>query len=756
MSYYDDRRPATRDRRRGNDDYYDDTVYTNTRDNQRSTAVVKRRSDSPEYDEEIRRDFSPGGGGYYRETTVRKSGTRPVGRARSAYDEERRFEDDRSFASSRRGSYYGARRAGYDDRPRGGRSRRDDYSDYSSRSRSRSRTPPKRERRKSMPEEALAALGLGGLVAKITGKSRSRSRSSSRSRGGRARSRSGRDSSEHRKEQLQQAFKAAVLAGAGAAFRARNEDGGWNGEKGKRVLTAALTAGGVDGFINRDKDPEKHKFRDTIGAAVAGIATDRLVNGRSQSRGPDGRRHSPDRGSRSRSRSKAGDLLAGGAIAAAAKKAMDSVRGRSQSRGRDRDRSPSYDSRDDSRSPPRGARSRSRSVIARGLSKVGLNKQADKIDPYGARERSASRGPRNRSRSRGRYADDDSYIDDRRSPYDPPNYGRGSMYDNREVSKNPNPSSSRSHSRAGSRALDSKTGALINRPNSVGPGGGVLSPPPPGYEYDKAPRHNGDPETDSDSDLGSSSEDEALKKKSRKRLAVSGGLATVATIHAGHSVYQSMEKREARKRALRDGTIDKEEASKHKSRDRLQDAASIGLAALGLKGAYSEWQEMKNQNDEWREELEKRKRHARKREARRQKLSMVGMSHGEAGSSAPTFGEPSPMSYGGGGGYGYDGNGPYMSGANGGPGQGPMMNGMNNNTQYFDDNPYGWMGHQGNAEEQQQGGGGGYNGAGGGGQYYGNGNYNGAGMNFPPPPAHGGTGFPPPPGGQPPPPQART
>lgn len=617
-----------------------------------------------------------------------------------------------------------------------------------------------------MPEEALEALGLAGLYAKITGKSRSRSRSSSFDRTSRARSRSrvgrrdrSRSGPEHKKEVLQQALKAAVLAGAGAAFLARNEEGGWKGEKGKRVLTAALTAGGVDGFINRDKDPEKNQFVDTVGAAVAGLATNRLVNGpasRSRSRVPRGRRlSSSDRGSRSRSRSRVGDLLAGGGLAAAAKKAVDSVRGRSKSRerGRERSRSSSYDSRDYSRSPPRrGVRDRSRSVVARGLAKLGMDKQADKLDG-GSRERSRSRGPR--SRSRGRYADDDY----RERPYDSSTYGRGSMYDNREVSNDP---SSRS------RALDPDNGALINRPQSVGPAGDRLRAPPPDYRYDNRPRKNGDPETDSDSDLGSSSEDEETNKKSRKRLAISSGLATVATIHAGHSVYESVEKRQVRKRALKNGTIDAEEAAKHKNKDRLQDAASIGLAALGLKSAYSEWKELKEQNDELKEDTEKRKRHARKREARRQKAKLAKKAgHGMPEQGAPTFTEPT---------YGehdgqswYDGGPPYMSGANGEmpqQGQGPMMNGMNHTaqypqyaqhsqyaqhpqyTQYYDDNPYAWMGHQANPEQQ------GYNGAGGG-QHYGNPN-GGAPMGYGYPPAQGGTGFPPPPGGQPLPPQTRT
>jgi len=173
--------------------------------------------------------------------------------------------------------------------------------------------------------------------------------------------------------------------------------------------------------------------------------------------------------------------------------------------------------------------------------------------------------------------------------------------------------------------------------------------------------------------LCSSSEDEKVKKKSRKRLGLSGGLATIATIHAGHTVYQSVEKRQARKRAVREGTISREEAQKHKTRDRLQDAASVGLAALGIKGAYSEWKEMKESVQERKEQEEARKRHSRKREARRRKMSLVGMSDAQFSNSAPNLGEH------------YQGpDGPYMSGANGAP---PSMNTMH----YYDDNPYGWM-----------------------------------------------------------------
>lgn len=215
------------------------------------------------------------------------------------------------------------------------------------------------------------------------------------------------------------------------------------------------------------------------------------------------------------------------------------------------------------------------------------------------------------------------------------------------------------------------------------------------------------------------SDDEKVKKKGRKRLAISGGLATIATIHAGHTVYQSVEKRRARKSAVREGTISKEEAQKHKTRDRLQDAASVGLAALGIKGAYSEWKEMKESMHEQKEQEAARKRHSRKREARKKKMNMVGMSDVQYSNSAPTLGEH------------YHGpDGPYMSGANGAP---PST------MHYYDDNPYGWMGHQQDTGFNDGAGGGFYGGPGGNPSY-----------STPPPPAAGGTGFPPPPGSHPP------
>jgi hypothetical protein len=76
-------------------------------------------------------------------------------------------------------------------------------------------------------------------------------------------------------------------------------------------------------------------------------------------------------------------------------------------------------------------------------------------------------------------------------------------------------------------------------------------------------------------------------KKMRGKQILTAGLATVATIHAAHNVYQSFEKREARQKAVAEGQMTHEEARKLKSKAQLQDLASMGIAALGIKGAVS-------------------------------------------------------------------------------------------------------------------------------------------------------------------------
>lgn len=241
---------------------------------------------------------------------------------------------------------------------------------------------PKRSKskRKSLIEGALGLAGAGA-AAKALGGGNDRGRDDRRS--GRSRRDDSYDSYDSRYDRrersrggrkedgpakFQQAAKAALLAGATEAFRVRNEPGGWGGEKGKRILTAAIGAGGIDAAA--DRNPDRKSKRHILEAVVGGLAGNRLING---SRNEVDER---DRDRRTRSRSRARSqskgpgggnglaaLATAGLGALAGKKLLDHSRSRSRSRSVSRSRgggrrSRRYDSySDDSRSPsPRRVR----------------------------------------------------------------------------------------------------------------------------------------------------------------------------------------------------------------------------------------------------------------------------------------------------------------------------------------------------------------------------------------------------------------
>lgn len=652
MSYYEDDRSSRRQTARGTRTEYADTNNYSSRGGRddrrddrdtRQTSLVRRRDDSVASSvEEIDRDFAPGSG-YVRETTVRKSGVRPA-RARSYNGRDRyddRYDDRSTYVSSRRDDGYTASKRSskrYDDKRSDRRSRKYDSDSESSDSRS----PPRRtkERRKSTTEQVLGTLGLAGvagaLLGKDSGKDRSRSRDRDRGTRGRdrddsdsdhsrsrrrSRSRGGKDRGKSKgREQIMQGLKAAALAGAAEAFRARKEPGGWGGAKGKRILTAAVGAAGVDGLITGTggRDAEHHSTRHIIESAIGGLAAGRLVNGpRSRSRGPDGRGRSSSQGRG------LGDLLAGGALAAGGKKLYD--RARSKSRGRAASRSSSYDSYD-SRSPPRGEKKRSKSITdyaRNGLASFGIGKAAS--DNEDKRHRGGTRG-----------------IEDYDDEYRQRNNGPDGYSDTRDVGNPQKPL-----------PLPADEGSHVRN----------------GYDY--GPHRTGDPDTDSDSDLGSSSGEEKERKKGTGKQLLTAGLATIATIHAGHSIWQSAEKHEMRVKELKKGEITKTEAKKQRNRGYLQDAASVGIAALGIKGAMSEWMEMKESKEEHEKEKEKFLRHKDKRAARRRKQLEESKHYQNSG-----FSESMPNLHTNGN--GHAGNGaPYSAGP----------------TQYYDDNPYSSM-HQ--------------------------------------------------------------
>ncbi|KAL5114660.1 hypothetical protein ACEQ8H_007454 [Pleosporales sp. CAS-2024a] len=479
--------------------------------------------------------------------------------------------------------------------------RRRDY-DYDERSEYTERTDrPKPSRRKSIVDKVKdfgEAAGLAGVIGAVTDRHRSRSRDRRRDRDhdrgydserhayddrrsryssrSRSRSRGGRTG-----EKWEQAAKAALVAGAVEAFRSRKVAGPWTGEKGQRIATAAFSAAGIDGLI--DRNPEKHEKRHVIESALGGIAASRLANGsRSRSRGPRGRdgSRSPSR-SRSRSRSR-------------------SIFGRSRSRGR---------------SSHSGEREG-----GNGLAKVagtGAVIAAGKALYDRVRSKSRSRKERSRSRSSSR----DSYVPSRRGNRRSYSRGRGMDDNYSEAPDRSNPD----------RRLATAGGA----------GAGALAASNRGGEGRERRR-------DSSSDSESSTDMEERRKKLRGKELLTAGLATVATIHAAHGVYSSMVASEKRRKLVGEGEMSAEEARKRKSKNMLQDAAAVGIAALGIKSAYSEWKEMNEQRHSVKE-LEARRRKRRKARERREKearQNTLGEMNGYANPYAyPVAAQPYPTTY---------------------------------------------------------------------------------------------------------------
>lgn len=442
---------------------------------------------------------------------------------------------------------------------------------------------------KNFLESALAAAGLGGALKTIMGGGGDKEKD--HHGGGRDRSRDGRGETRSRAgspgrdkssgggggSKIQKAAMASLIAGATEAFRVSKEPGGWKGEKAKRVLTAAAGAATIDAAQKPGKDGSKLGLAESV---IGGLIGNRMINGSKKEIIEDEKTGRSRSRSRARSESRGGKsggmglaaLATAGLGAIGAKKAVDNIReDRSRSRRRSMSRD-SYDSRDES--PRRRQRSRSRSVVdtaRRGLAKIGFGKKDDDSD-VGSR----------RSGRGGRYSDDDDdYSRDGRSVR-----GAGRRYDSYD--------DDRSIARGGRDR--SRGGAPKSRASSRG--------------------------SVSSSDLGDSDEDEKRAKKMRGKQLLTTGLAAVATIHAAHNVYQSMEKRNARHKAVKAGKLSPEEAKKLKSKAILQDAASVGIAAMGIKGAISEMKEareMSHEVSEWREEKEKRHQKRLERQERQRK-----------------------------------------------------------------------------------------------------------------------------------------
>jgi len=528
----------------------------------------RHRTREPEYVTETTYIERGGRGGGARDLVYR-----PAAREDSIEEITRDFPPGAEYRQTKyREEYVPPRRTrsvnrGYDDdyydRPR--RRDRDRYDDdYSSVHTER----PKPSRRKSIVEQVKdfgESAGLGGIIGAVTGgRDRDRDRSRSRHR----RDDRGYDSDRY-------GYQDDRRSRYGSRSRSRSR-GGRKSDKWEQAAKAAIVAGAVEAFRSRkEAGPWTGAKGQRIATAALGAAgIDGLID---RDPGKHEKRH-------------VAESALGGLVAS---RLANGSRSRSRARGRDDSRSRSR-SRSRARSRSIFGRSRSRGR-SRSASEDGGKNGLAKVAGTGAvlaagkalydRVRSKSRSRRERSRS----SSADSYVPSRRG--NRRSYSRGRGMDDQ-------------YSEAPSRTNPDRRLAA-----PVGAGAGAL-----------AARGGGDDRSrrSSSTDSESSTDMEEKRKKLRGKEFLTAGLATVATIHAAHGVYSSMVASEKRRKLVGEGEMSPEEARKRKSKNMLQDAAAVGIAALGIKSAYSEWKEMNEQRHSVKE-LETRRRKRRKLRERREK-----------------------------------------------------------------------------------------------------------------------------------------
>jgi hypothetical protein len=464
------------------------------------------------------------------------------------------------------------------DRPRRPRERDyDDYSEYSER--------PKPSRRKSIVEQVKdfgESAGLGGIIGAVTGnRDRSRSRPRRNDRGYDSDRNGGYYDGRDRQSRYD------------SRSRSRSR-GGRKSEKWEQAAKAAIVAGAVEAFRSRkEAGPWTGAKGQRVATAALGAAgIDGLID---RDPGKHEKRHVVE--------SALGGL--------AASRLANGSRSRSRPRGRDGSRSPS---RSRSRARSIFGRSRSRGRSRSHSSEKGGNGLA-KVAGTGAvlaagkalydRVRSKSRSRKERSRS----SSADSYVPSRRGNRRSYSRGRGMDDQYSQAPSGTNPD----------RRLAAAGGA----------GAGALAAQGGGSRGRR----------DASSDSESSTDMEEKRKKLRGKELLTAGLATVATIHAAHGVYSSMVASENRRKLVGEGEMSPEEARKRKSKNMLQDAAAVGIAALGIKSAYSEWKEMNEQRHSVKE-LETRRRKRRKLRERREKEARLNALGGMNGQGANPYAYP--------------------------------------------------------------------------------------------------------------------
>ncbi|KAG8528475.1 uncharacterized protein KY384_007393 [Bacidia gigantensis] len=263
-----------------------------------------------------------------------------------------------------------------------------------------------------------------------------------------------------------------------------------------------------------------------------------------------------------------------------------------RSRGSRRD----YSDSEASLSPPRRSKSKRRQSLGdRALAALGLGAGAGAVAEGRRRRSRSSSSSRSRDRERRRNADRPRSS---RSTAAPSSRGYDRGYDDDRTPARYKPAGYISNGR--SESLHGGSGNQVARRDGNSTVAGRS-------------KRSSSQSSSSSSDVCSSSEDERRARKMRGKEWLTAGLAAVATIHAAHGVYSSMEARDKRAMEVMKGEMSPEDARKKKNKARVQDAAAIGIAALGIKGAYSEWQEVQESRKEMGElEKEKEERHQKR------------------------------------------------------------------------------------------------------------------------------------------------
>jgi hypothetical protein len=101
-----------------------------------------------------------------------------------------------------------------------------------------------------------------------------------------------------------------------------------------------------------------------------------------------------------------------------------------------------------------------------------------------------------------------------------------------------------------------------------------------------------------------------------------------------------------RHKLVMEGEMSPEEARKRKSKNMLQDAAAVGIAALGIKSAFSEWKEMNEQRHSVHELEERRRKRRKAREKRAREMRQAGgygnNAYGYPAPYGPMYGDGNP------------------------------------------------------------------------------------------------------------------